>query len=129
MTQFVEGDWFGKSQIRKSVRDEVREAFWAEVGSLPHYEQNAVEAAPQSQRVPIVRLLQVTRDGLEDGDHKAFLVVIAGALRSTGLGIGAMGPVAQNIEDMTKFHTRVLEHFFTHPYKLEGPRDGEFKFD
>ena len=129
MTQFAKGDWYGKSQVRKSVRDEVRDAFWAEVGSMPHHDQKTVEAAPASQRVPVLRLLQVTRDGLGDNGQKSFLSVMAGALRSTGLGNGVMGPVAQNMEDLSRFHTRVLEHFFMNPYKFEGPRDSEFKFD
>jgi hypothetical protein len=129
MAQYGDSEWLSRSLERRSVRDEVRSAFWAEAGVEPHQAVAEIEYAPETMLLPLVRLLQITRDGLSDADHKAFLPTIAKTLAATGLGKGAMGSVSENIEDLNKFYTRVLEHFFTHPYKFEGPRDGNFEFD
>ncbi|THF50768.1 hypothetical protein [Allorhizobium terrae] len=126
MTQICEDDWINKSLERRSVRDEVHSAFWKEVGALAECERSAVEAAPVSQRLPLVRLLQVTRDIVTDDAQKKFLAVIARAIKLNGLGRGFMGPVVENIDDLNNYHTKSLEHFFTVNYKFEGRREGEF---
>lgn len=123
MTEYGKSKWAARSRKRKAVRDEVREAFWKEAGTIGHSSYSEIEYAPKKQRVSVVRLLQVTRDGSDDDEQKAFLPVIARAIASTGLGKGMMGTMPNNIEDLSQFHTRILEHFFTHAYKFEGPRE------
>lgn len=125
MIVYNNGDWFSKSRERKSVRDEVRKAFWARCGVDPHRDAKALEYRPREHRVSLLRLMQVTRDASGDKDVGAFLGTVARSLSTVGLGKGAMGGTARNIEDLSQFHTRALEHFFMYAYKFEGPRDVE----
>jgi hypothetical protein len=123
MTSYNKGDWFSKSEARKSVRDEVRKAFWARCGGDPHRQAKTLEYTPKEHRVSLLRLMQVTRDASGDKDVAMFLGTVGRSLASTGLGKGLMGDVGRNVEDLSRFHTRVLEHFFAYAYKLEGRRN------
>lgn len=123
MVSYGDGGWEARSQIRKAVRDEVRKAFWAQAGVSAHTNSRTFEGAPKSQRVSVLRLMQVTRDEMNDPDLKIFFGVVAKAMNGIGFGKGVMGEVSRTVEDLNQYHTRALEHFFTKPYRFDGPRD------
>ncbi|PRZ42089.1 hypothetical protein [Tritonibacter scottomollicae] len=120
MVQYGDSGWVVKAALRKAVRDTERDRFVAEAGTTPSHALDEIAFAPQVQRRKVVSLMKVTRDAGLDQEQLKTLTTMAKALMQCGLGLGAMGSVAEAVLSPHQTHSTDLLDFFTPDY---GQRD------
>lgn len=109
MTRIDSPEWAELSAKRRQVRDHLRHKFNREVGLKKNAGVEDVSDTPKSQRLEVVKMLNLTRkSSVLDADHKAVMTIMAKALAGVGLGLGQMGSVGALQEDLQQFTTKDL---------------------
>jgi hypothetical protein len=104
MTRVDDAAWVAKAMTRKAFRDQARDKFWAEVGMKKGAHVQDVSGAPQERIGDMLALLSLTASGsLINGSHKAMIGIAQAALATAGLGTGAMGCQAANLQKLDDF--------------------------
>lgn len=104
MTRVDSDKWVSKAMMRKVYRDHHRNKFFREVGLEKGSHIQNITGAPEQQRHFLQELLELTVKGsLPDGEHKSHIATVSAILSTAGLGIGEMGKVATNRENLDHY--------------------------
>ena len=115
MTRVDSTAWVLKAKKRKAYRDHYRDKFFAEVGLKKQSHEMDIQGAPQSQRLQVVRLMNLTRKGALASGHATQITEMAKILGSVGLGKGEMGSAAKLQVDLDQYTMKKLRAFFYSP--------------
>lgn len=109
MTKVDDSAWVPEARKRKAYRDHHREKFFREVGLSKGAHVQDITGAPEQQRHFVQDLLELTMMGaLPDGAHKSYIGKAATVLGVAGLGMGGMGGIATNQENLERYSMRAL---------------------